>query len=260
MDVPAELLTDPAWRPDREADVQVLLSVPDIISKEQFHGELRNLTLALIADGSSCNAWTQVYTDKSAEEWMKNGGSGVYIKYPDGDTTSLLVHGGLQCSSYRVETLTICTAAEHLLESGKQMGNIAIFTNFLSTLQALNSADPDQMTQGLHPSPAKLTAQHSVSLQWVPAHVGLTGNERADRLAKIGSRAPQAQNPASYREAKTLLHSQFNGDWKKENGGCQAHLDPMWRLERDHYLPPAHRALWSECPSEVDWHFRHFPV
>ena len=28
----------------------------------------------------------------------------------------------------------------------------------------------------------------------------------------------------------------------------------------DHYLQPAHRALWSECPSEEDWHFRHFPV
>ena len=28
----------------------------------------------------------------------------------------------------------------------------------------------------------------------------------------------------------------------------------------DHYLPPAHRALLSECPSEEDWHFRHFPL
>ena len=28
----------------------------------------------------------------------------------------------------------------------------------------------------------------------------------------------------------------------------------------DQSLPPAHRALWSECPSEEDWHFRHFPV
>ena len=25
-------------------------------------------------------------------------------------------------------------------------------------------------------------------------------------------------------------------------------------------VDPAHRALWSECPSEEDWHFRHFPV
>ena len=112
------------------------------------------------------------------------------------------------------------------------MGNIPIFTDSLSTLQALNSADPDQMTQGLHFSLAKLTAQFTVSLQWVPAHVGLTLNEKADRLAKIGSQAPQTQNPVTYREAKTLLHSRYNGDWKKYNGGYQAHLGPIWRLER----------------------------
>ena len=114
----------------------------------------------------------------------------------------------------------------------EKMGNIAIFTDSLSTLQALDSADPDQVIQGLHSSLAKLTAQFSVSLQWVPAHVGLTGKEKADRLAKIGSQAPQTQCPVTYREAKTLLHSRYNGDWKKDNGGYQAHLDPIWRLER----------------------------
>ena len=81
------------------------------------------------------------------------------------------------------------------------MGNIAIFTDSLLTLQALDTADPDQMIQGLHPSTTKLTAQFSVSLQWVPAQVGLAGNETADRLAKIGSQAPQTQNPVTYREA-----------------------------------------------------------
>ena len=164
---------------------------------------------------------------------MKYGGSGVYIRYSDGDTTSLSAPGGVQCSKYRTEILAICTAAEHLLESRKKKkGNIAIFTDSLSTLQALNSADPDQMIQGLHSSLAKLTAQFTVSLQWVPAHVGLTENKKADRLAKIGSQVPQTQNPVTYREAKTLLHSWYNGDWKKYNGGYQAHLDPMWRLEQ----------------------------
>ena len=114
------------------------------------------------------------------------------------------------------------------------MGNIAIFTDSLSTLQAFNSVDPDQMIQGLHSSLAKLTAQFTVSLQFVPAHVGLTGNEKADRLAKIGSQAPQTQNPVTYREAKTLLHSRYSGDWKKYNSGYEAHLDPIWRLERAH--------------------------
>ena len=51
-------------------------------------------------------------------------------------------------------------------------------------------------------------------------------------LLKIGSQAPQIYNPVTYREAKTLLHSRYNGDWKKQNGGYQAHLDPIWRLER----------------------------
>ena len=84
------------------------------------------------------------------------------------------------CTPSVAEILAISTAAEHLLESRKKMGNIAIFTDSLSTRQALNSADPDQMIQGLHSSLAKLTVQFTVSLQWVPAHVGLTGNEKAD--------------------------------------------------------------------------------
>ena len=75
------------------------------------------------------------------------------FRYPDGDTTSLSVPGGLQCSNYRAEILAICTAAEHLLESREKMGNIAIFTDSVSTLQALNSADPDQMIQGQASTP-----------------------------------------------------------------------------------------------------------
>ena len=167
--------------------------------------------LCLIADRFPYNVCNHVHTDGSAEEGTKSGGSRVYIRNP--------VPGGLQCPNYRAEILAICTAAEHLLESGKHMGNVVIFTDSLSTLQALNSADPDQMIQGLYCSLAKLTAQFSVSLQWVSAHVRLTRNETADRLAKVGCQAPQTQNPVRYRKAKTLIHSRFNGDWKKENGG-----------------------------------------
>ena len=65
----------------READIQMFLNVPGITSKEQLPGELRNLKLALIADRFPHTAWTQVYTDGSAEVGMKNGGSGVYIRW-----------------------------------------------------------------------------------------------------------------------------------------------------------------------------------
>ena len=127
----------------------------------------------------------------------------------------------LHCSNYRAEILAICTAAEHLLESVKKMENIDIFTDSLSTLQSLNSADPDQIIQGLHSSLAKLTAQLSVFLLWVPAHVGLTGSETADlQKPAVRPRRHRTSSP-TYREAKTLLHSRYNGDWKKENGRYQ---------------------------------------
>ena len=68
------------------------------------------------------------------------------------------------------------------------MGNIAIFTDSLSALQALNSADPDQMIQGLHSSLAKLTAQFTVSLQWVPAHVDWQETKKQTDLQKSAVR------------------------------------------------------------------------
>ena len=192
---------------------------------------------------------------------MKYGGSRVSIRCPDGNTISLSVPGGLQCSYNPAEILAICTAAEHLLECGKQMGNIAIFTDSLSTLLppspspilqsgwplghhcrfynqlppllavlnfphydvpfkasplfdvvfpsfllsaslspslycqpymlSLNWVDANQMIQGLHSSLVKQTAKFPVSLQWVLAHRGLTGNETADWLAKFGSQSLQ---------------------------------------------------------------------
>ena len=129
------------------------------------------------------------------------------------------------------------------------MGNIAIFTVSLPTLQALNSADPDQMIQGLHSSLAKLTAQFSVFLQWVPAHVGLTGNKTADRLAKIGSQAPQTQNPVTYREAKTLLHSRYSGDWKKKKP--QKTLDTRHTLAQFGDWSGPSRPLSSACAQGI---------
>ena len=65
-----------------------------------------------------------------------------------------------------------------------------------------------------------------------------------------------------------------------QRGQDTSPLSVQWRLEKrqqwipstpwpnletgagpaDRYLPPAPKALWSECPSEEDWHFRHFHV
>ena len=175
-----------AW----EADIKMFLGVPGITSKEQLPRELRNFTLALITDRFPCNVWTHIYTNGSAEEGMRNGGSNVYIKYQDGDIMSLSVPGGLQCSNYRAEIpvgyLYSCRAPVREQETNGKYCHLHWLPINPST-QALNSANTDQMIQGLHSSLAKLTAQFSVFLQWVPAHVGQETKQQTD-LQKLAVR------------------------------------------------------------------------
>ena len=145
---------------------------------------------------------------------MKNGGSRVYIRYSDGDTTSLSVPGGLQCSNYQAEILAISTAAEHLLESRKKMGNITIFTDSLATLQALNSADPDQMIQDLHSSLSKLTAQFTVS------SIGGACSCGTDRKRKSRQTCKNRQSGSADTESCHL-----------QRGQDTSPLSVQWRLE-----------------------------
>ena len=51
---------------------------------------------------------------------------------------------------------------------------------------------------------ASLARTMLVTLEWIPAHCGIWGNEQADSLAKAGSRLQQPQHPISFREAKNI--------------------------------------------------------
>ena len=102
----------------------------------------------------------------------------------------------------------------------------------MSALQALDSPDPGPMIQALKTSLKNLTSKAPTTLQWVPAHVGLSGNERADHLAKEGSKLHQPTVAATYEETKTLLHNAFKSSWQRTNNGYSARLDPIRTLNR----------------------------
>ena len=240
----------------------MFLSVPGITSKEQLPGELRNFTLALIADRFPHTAWTHVYTDGSAEEGMKNDGSGVYIRYSDGDTTSLSVPGGLQCSNYRAEILAICTAAVHLLGSRKN-GKYR-HLHWLS----INPSSPQlSWSRPVDPRPAFLPCQADSSVFSIPPVDACSCG--TDRKRKSRQTCKNRQSGSADTESCHLQIGQdtspLSVQWRLEERQRWISGTPWPNLETgagpaDHYLPPAHRALRSECPSEEDWHFRHFPL
>ena len=113
-------------------------------------------------------------------------------------------------------------------------------------LQSFISNTPDQpihqLLKGLQLIPHKCT----MVLQWIPAHCGILGNERADRLAKSGSKQLQLLSTSTYQEAKNRAPEQSKmpmekGHWR---------LQPLYRPNQpsgktlaDHCIQFANRTL-----------------
>ena len=81
--------------------------------------------------------WIHVYTDGSTDPIIQNGGSGVYICYPDGSFTSRSITAGSPVTNYRAE-LTAIQEATHLLRKlATTDSNIVILTNSKSSIEGL---------------------------------------------------------------------------------------------------------------------------
>ena len=77
--------------------------------------------------------------------------------------------------------------------------NIVIFTDSLSALQDLESCsqktstDLTALAQNLDALLSTFKIQ--ITLQWIPGHIGIQGNEAADKLAKEGASKEQPDRP-----------------------------------------------------------------
>ena len=96
---------------------------------------------------------------------------------------------------------------------------VVIFSDSSSALDALKTPPYE------HPEVEKAAlAIHNiltsydikVTLQWIPGHNDLSGNEKADKLAKKGTQKPQKDNPCTMATVKTILKSQSKETWQNK--------------------------------------------
>ncbi|XP_055879983.1 uncharacterized protein LOC129925184 [Biomphalaria glabrata] len=86
-----------------------------------------------------------------------------------------------------------------------------------STLQALNSNtsnSPRELTTLIviiHQMISKLNI--NITLQWIPGHIGIMGNEKAVKLSKAGSSMEQPDRPVSYLTLRSMLINNHKEEW-----------------------------------------------
>ena len=86
----------------------------------------------------------------------------------------------------------------------------------MSTLKALLSFDSSTLEiDHLALTINKVLTSYDIklTLQWIPGHCNLQGNERADRLAKEGARKDQPENPCSYNNVRRILKRKSREEW-----------------------------------------------
>ena len=100
-------------------------------------------------------------------------------------------------SIFTAELLAILMALQHINEMSNPPFAIVICSDSKSALSSIRSdstsAREDLVREIVTVVHQLITRGTEVRFQWVPAHVSLSGNEKADRAAKRGARGVESQ-------------------------------------------------------------------
>ena len=107
---------------------------------------------------------------------------------------------------------------EKFEEDPSRATNTVLFSDSLSGLQTMESGDLDESTTKVLALAEKIKASHQVGLvlQWIPGHTNLFGNEKADALAKKGSKLAQPTRPVTLQTTKQKIKQNYKKDWMRK--------------------------------------------
>ena len=167
--------------------------------------------------------WIHIYTDGSATKGTSNAGYGCRIEFPNGSCTELSNSCGIYCSNYDAESEAISKSLDFISSqfeiNPNEKHSIVIFTDAKSVLQSLEGENvSDVRLKEISNQIDKIITSHKVdvTLQWIPGHVGLPGNERADKLAKLGAQCSQTNSSVSMNTAKHLINETMKNTWMRQ--------------------------------------------
>ena len=164
---------------------------------QQAFGELRD----------SLPAYSFFYTDGSKEEEVVGAAS-------VDDAHTVMCHLPDHTSIFSAEVKGI----EMALEAIEAQDKVMICSDSLSALQALKHSPADNpilsaVVKHVHRLQSK---GKTIAFCWIPGHVGILGNERADTAAKFSLGLPVANTGISYRDLRQKVNSHMQQLWQNQ--------------------------------------------
>ena len=122
------------------------------------------------------------------------------------------------CSIFTAEAFAILLAVKHVFSNGNFKETFTIFTDSLSVLFTLKQLLPTHhMVQEVHKWLVLLHSRRRIQVHfcWVPAHVGVIGNERADQAAKEAMRMLYPSLISiPYSDFRSAIHFYIKDKWQ----------------------------------------------
>ena len=155
---------------------------------------------------------------------------GAIISLTSGESREVQVPPGKLCSSTRAELFALRAALTDMDELTQETADtttppiplppIVVCTDSLAALAMLSFGPTAQQTtigaDIWHLLGALSSRNHTIHLQWVPAHCGIAGNEQADTLAKEAAALPQASVPTDISTIVRAVHRTASRIWQDQ--------------------------------------------
>ncbi|XP_061725440.1 uncharacterized protein LOC133531320 [Cydia pomonella] len=173
---------------------------------------------------------TICFTDGSRRSSTKLAGAGIVIPKL-GETVSISL--GRYASVFQAEVCAIAHCARIIKESVKQEGAVVIYTDSQAALKALKKISvTSALVRECREELNSIGEQRRVTVAWVPGHQGVTGNERADELARIGAETeymgPEPALPMSADVTKGVIEKvkelEAQREWEEETSCRQSKM------------------------------------
>jgi ribonuclease HI len=186
-----------------------------------------NINLQSMENGNRIpiNSQYTVYTDGSKIENRVGAGYVIYKQGTEEGYDKLRLPDS--CTVFQAEIRAIQEAAMCLArQNSGQIKYVKIITDSQAALQALASRHVKQETvyKAIETLNTLCSGSRYVTICWTKAHVGTTGNERADVLAKEGAREEIIKSAAEpsvtvKRKVEEKIEGIWGSEWREYNGG-----------------------------------------